>query len=117
LQQNRLALMKPLQSPPSPPHKGLLREDLLVLRRIFDLDLGQEILEQDRSTTLSLGQNLPDSATKDILIVALDIEGVGTGQLPEDGQFQIGLCIFDTRHLQHTSTEQNTICFKVTTSV
>jgi hypothetical protein len=99
--------MKPLQSLPSPLHKGLLRENLLVLRCIFNLDLGREILEQDRSTTLSLGENLPDSATKDILIVTLDIEGVGTGRLPEDGQFQIGLSIFDTRHLQHTSTEHD----------
>jgi hypothetical protein len=72
--------------PPSPPHKGLLREDLLALRRIFDLDLGRDTLEQGRSTILSLGKNLPDSATKDIFIVALDIEGVGMGQLPEDGQ-------------------------------
>ncbi|RDL35219.1 uncharacterized protein BP5553_07150 [Venustampulla echinocandica] len=60
----------PLPPPsPRPPHQGALREDLLVLRHIFDLNLGRQAPDP-----MFLGENLPDSFIKDLLIVGLDVE-------------------------------------------
>jgi len=80
-----------------------------VIRHIFNLDLGQEVLDQNISTALSLAKNVRRSAirVKDVLIVGLDVEGAGHGHLPADGQFQIGICILDTRLLRQTKTEQD----------
>lgn len=49
-------------------------------------------------------QGLPESAIKDLLIVSLDIEGY-IGGLPdhltkENGEYQVGLSLLDTRNLQ-----------------
>lgn len=82
-------------SPSRKAHKGLLREDLLVLRHIFDLNHGQQSLE-----TLGLGHNLPDSGIKDLLVVGVDVENPDTAQLGKNGKYQIGLCILDTRDLR-----------------
>jgi hypothetical protein len=86
--------------PPRKAHKGLLREDLLVLRHIFDLDHGQQSLAQDRLEILGLGQNLPNSGIKDLMVVGIDVENPDIAQLEKNGRYQIGLCILDTRDLQ-----------------
>jgi hypothetical protein len=99
-QSTPLPLPLPLPSPPRKAHKGLLREDLLVPRHIFNLDGGRQALTQDRLKTLGLGLNLPDSGMKDLLIVSLDIESPNISRLVKDGKYQIGLSILDTRHLQ-----------------
>ncbi|KUJ17012.1 uncharacterized protein LY89DRAFT_69867 [Mollisia scopiformis] len=52
---------------------------------------------------LNLGQSLPGSAVKDLLIVGLDCENNSLGQLPT--QFQIALSILDTRHLQRNTSD------------
>lgn len=77
-------------------HKGLLRGDLLLLRHTFGLHFGrsQEGLDQNR------GQNLPGSKIKDLLIVSLDIEGHPNQFTEHYLQYQVGLSILDTRHLQ-----------------
>jgi len=81
-----------------------------VLRRMFDLDLGRGV---HHLTGLSLGEDLPGSAIKDLLIIAVDIGHFGaqgieaavkTCQLPRDERFSIGLSILDTRDLQNTNT-------------
>ncbi|KAG4431234.1 hypothetical protein IFR05_013275 [Cadophora sp. M221] len=77
-------------------HKGLLREDLLVLRHIFDLNHGVLELDQDRLNTLKFGYHFPGSKIKDLLLISLDVENpLNTAQL----EHQIGLCILDTRDL------------------
>ena len=86
--------------PPRKAHKGLLREDLLVLRHIFDLNHGKQSLDQDRLETLGLGHNLPNSGIKDLLVVGIDVENPDIAQLDKNGKFQIGLCILDTRDLR-----------------
>jgi hypothetical protein len=86
--------------PPRKAHKGLLREDLLVLRHIFDLNHGQQFLDQDRLETLGLGHNLPNSGIKNLLVVGIDVENPDIAQLDKNGKYQIGLCILDTRNLQ-----------------
>ncbi|CZR56938.1 uncharacterized protein PAC_06827 [Phialocephala subalpina] len=53
---------------------------------------------QDRFNIL--GCNLPDSDIKDLLIVGLDVENPHVAQIAKNGQFQVGLSILDTRHLQ-----------------
>lgn len=55
-------------------HKGLLREDLLFLRHIFNLHLGRS-QSSDQICALNQGRNLPGSMIKDVLIISLDIEG------------------------------------------
>jgi hypothetical protein len=100
----------PLPSPPRKAHKGFLREDLLVLRHIFNLDGGRQASTQDRLKTLGLGLNPPDSGMKDLLIVSLDIGSPNISRLLKDGKYQIGLSILDTRHLQSSirnRTEHN----------
>ena len=78
-----------------------------MLCRIFGLDLSPETNpDHVRCTSLDLGQNLVKSNIKDLLIVALDIEGVDTGQLLGEGNFQIGLSILDTRCICSSSPEQ-----------
>ncbi|KAL5320459.1 hypothetical protein ACEPPN_011264 [Leptodophora sp. 'Broadleaf-Isolate-01'] len=81
-------------------HKGLLREDLLVLRHIFDLNHGMQELDQDRLNTLRLGYHLSGSKIKDLLLISLDVENPpNTAQLKSNSEHQIGLCILDTRDL------------------
>ncbi|RFU30921.1 hypothetical protein B7463_g5400, partial [Scytalidium lignicola] len=91
----------PLPLPPRKAHKGLLREDLLVLRHILNINHGLQALDQNRLKTLNgLGLNLPDSKIKDLLIVSLDVENPNIAQLAKNGKYQVGLSILDTRHLQ-----------------
>ena len=94
------SLQPVLSSSPRPAHKGLLRDDLLVLRHIFNLDLGRPAFHfPNCSEPAILGQNLPDSTIKDLLIVAIDVENSDTTKFANDGQHQVGLSILDTRHL------------------
>jgi hypothetical protein len=58
-------------------------------------------------TALTLEQSLQNCATKNILIIALDIEGFDMGHIEKNWKFQIGLCTLDTRHLQQRSTKDD----------
>jgi hypothetical protein len=86
-------------------HKGLLREDLLFLRHIFNLHLGRS-QGLDQTCVLNLGRNLPGSMIKDVLMISLDIEGFPDQFSKDEAQHQFGLCILDTRHLSQISEIQ-----------
>lgn len=83
----------------SPPHTGLLREEVLVFR-----DLLGYIGLIDETTTLEppkVGVPLPHSRMKDVLLVGLDIDTFqGYEQLIPDQQLHIGISLLDTRKLQ-----------------
>jgi hypothetical protein len=81
-------------------HQGLMREDLVVLRHIFNLNHGIYTLDQDRLKPLGLGSKLPDSDIKDLLIVSIDIENPYIAQLSENSRYQTRLSMLDTRGLQ-----------------
>jgi hypothetical protein len=91
-------------------HKGLLREELLLLRHTLDLHLGRprELLDETiaKAPKILSAQNLPGSWIKDLLIVSLDIEG-HLDQLTtrNGGRYQVELSILDTRLVQSGSTE------------
>jgi hypothetical protein len=55
-------------------HKGLLREELLLLRHTFSLNFGRSQENFDRACAKAGGENLPGSTIKDLLIVSVDIE-------------------------------------------
>jgi len=114
LLQQIINFMDPLQSQLSPYHKGLLREELVVLRRISDHDLGRGVRRFHHLTNLNLGEDLPGSFIKDLLIIAVDIGNFGAQgieaavkmcQLSRNGRFSIGLSILDARDLQNMNTE------------
>lgn len=79
-----------------PPHTGLLREEVLVLR-----DLLCYVDFIDDTTTLEppqVGVPLPNSRMKDLLLVGLDIDTFqGYEQLTPDPQLHIGISLLDTR--------------------
>jgi hypothetical protein len=91
-------------------HKGLLREELLLLRHTFELHLGwpRELLDEAtaKAPKILQAQNLPSSWIKDLLIVSLDIEG-HPDQLTKEsaGRYQVRLSILDTRHLQSDTAD------------
>lgn len=82
-----------------PPHTGLLREEVLVLR-----DLLGYVDFTDETTTLEppqVGVPLPNSRMKDLLLVGLDVDTFqGYEQLVPDQQLHIGISLLDTRELQ-----------------
>merc|ERR1711977_560255 len=88
----------------SPPlhkaHKSLLREDLLVLRHLFDLKDGQQTLENNHLEGQSLGSCIPGSNIRDLLFVSLDVENPpNKAELERNAEHQIGVSILDTREL------------------
>ncbi|KAK0103770.1 hypothetical protein ONS95_005772 [Cadophora gregata] len=87
-------------SPVRKAHKGLVRDDLLVLRQIFDLNHGKTASDRDLPNDLILASSLPDSNIKDLLIVSLDVENPPCGtELQNNSNYQLGLCVLDTREL------------------
>ncbi|KAK0107955.1 hypothetical protein ONS96_003739 [Cadophora gregata f. sp. sojae] len=89
-------------SPVRKAHKGLVRDDLLALRQIFDLNPVEKFSDRLHSNDLVLASSLPDSNIKDLLIVSLDVENPPSSgtELQRNSNYQIGLCILDTRELE-----------------
>ncbi|TVY32827.1 hypothetical protein LSUB1_G007974 [Lachnellula subtilissima] len=81
-------------------HKGLLREDLILLRHTFDLHLGRSRAGFNQVYADRRGQNLPESMIKGLLIISFHIEGQPDQPTKESGRYQVGLSVLDTRHLQ-----------------
>lgn len=81
-----------------PSHKGLLREEVLVLR-----DLLGYVDFVDETTTLApplVGVHLSNSPMKDVLLVGLDIDTFqGYEQITPDQQLHVGISLLDTRKL------------------
>ncbi|PVH89788.1 hypothetical protein DL98DRAFT_4997 [Cadophora sp. DSE1049] len=79
--------------------RGLIREHPDLLRQTFDLHLGRPRDFIDESPRMNRGQNLPHSAMKDALIIGLHVKGDPKQLGKSNDVCQVGLSIFDTRHL------------------
>jgi hypothetical protein len=80
--------------PPIAPHKGLMREDLLVLRYLLGLGLSHSL------QTPTSCRELPNTSIKDVIFLAFDTEAISEGQLHLDKRFKVGVSILDARDLQ-----------------
>lgn len=76
----------------APKHTGLLRKELLVFRHL--LGLGENPL------STQLGPLLRGSSMKDILFVAIDVDGTSDFKCASNGPCLVGISILDTRNLQ-----------------
>ncbi|EPE09057.1 qde-2-interacting protein [Ophiostoma piceae UAMH 11346] len=92
--------ISPLPETPPPAHWGLLRDEVLALRKLFGY------WHQDTAQTLSpssdlpayLGHALPGSTMSDVLLVAFDVDTKHSYEtLANDQEFHIGISILDTR--------------------
>ncbi|KAL6788612.1 hypothetical protein J3E68DRAFT_415297 [Trichoderma sp. SZMC 28012] len=79
-------------------HTGILREENIALRQILGYRL--ETLSSSPYRLPSIGQCLPGTCIKDILLVGVDVDtGGGYEAISEEQSFHIGISIFDTRSL------------------
>lgn len=86
--------------PEDPLSKGLICQDLLLLRYLLGLRVGQPL------PTVTACRELPSTLMKDVLFLAFDTENIRKGQIPLVKQFQVGISILDTRVLQdHLSSQ------------
>ncbi|TVY59112.1 hypothetical protein LCER1_G000646 [Lachnellula cervina] len=81
-------------------HKGLLREELILLRHTFDLHLDRSRGDFNLAYADRRGQNLPESTIKDLLIISVKTKGCPDQLTIENGRYQVGLSVLDTRNLQ-----------------
>ncbi|KAI1776618.1 hypothetical protein F4818DRAFT_354747 [Hypoxylon cercidicola] len=75
-----------------PEHAGLLRQELRVLRHLLGLE--------KIPTPINFGKSLQKSLLKDVLYVAIDIDGTHNFNCVHTGQYLLGISILDARHLQ-----------------
>ncbi|KAK4082288.1 uncharacterized protein Triagg1_2100 [Trichoderma aggressivum f. europaeum] len=79
-------------------HTGILREENIALRQILGYRLGT--ITSSPYRLCSIGQYLPGTRIKDILLVSVDVDtGGGYEAISEEQSFHIGISIFDTRSL------------------
>ncbi|KAK4065473.1 hypothetical protein Trihar35433_7593 [Trichoderma harzianum] len=79
-------------------HTGILREENIALRQILGYRLGT--LTSSPYRLPSIGQCLPGTCIKDLLLVGVDVDTGGGYEAISEGQsFHIGISIFDTRSL------------------
>jgi hypothetical protein len=88
-----LSTMTVAAQPPIPPNKGLMREDLLVLRYLLGLGLSHSL------QTPTSCRELPNTSIMDVIFLAFDTEAIRKGQLHLVKRFQVGVSILDTRAL------------------
>jgi hypothetical protein len=107
----RIIMDDPITTNSQKAHNSLLREELVLLRHYLDLHLDRSRVMLERACAKKpkiLGQNIPGSNIKDLLLVSIDIENTQayrTDKLADyDGQYQVGLSILDTRDLQSRVT-------------
>ncbi|KAL6814551.1 hypothetical protein J3E69DRAFT_347499 [Trichoderma sp. SZMC 28015] len=87
-------------------HTGILREENIALRQILGYRL--ETLTSSPYRLPSIGQRLPGSCIKDILLVGVDVDtGGGYEAISEEQSFHIGISIFDTRSLTKQPQDLN----------
>lgn len=80
------------------PHRGILREENIALRQILGYRL--ETIQTSPYSPPRIGQCLPGTFIKDVLLVSVDVDTGGGYQVISPGQsFHIGVSIFDTRCL------------------
>lgn len=80
------------------PHTGILREENIALRQLLGYHL--ESLRSSPFNLPQIGECLPGSLIKDVLIASIDIDTGGGYEVISPGQsFHIGLSILDTRCL------------------
>ncbi|RSL87028.1 hypothetical protein CEP51_002491 [Fusarium floridanum] len=80
------------------PHTGILREENIALRQILGYRL--ETIQTSPYNPPEIGQYLPGTFIKDVLLVSVDIDTGGGYEVISPGQsFHIGVSIFDTRCL------------------
>ncbi|KAG5984997.1 hypothetical protein E4U55_002104 [Claviceps digitariae] len=78
-------------------HTGILREENIALRQIFGYRLATS---GSPYSVPAIGQYLPGTLIKDILIISIDVDTGGGYEVIKPGQnFHIGISIFDTRCL------------------
>ncbi|TVY57485.1 hypothetical protein LSUE1_G010351, partial [Lachnellula suecica] len=98
-------MAKNITSDPPKAHKGPIQKDLIFLRHTFVLCLDRSHEGFDQDYAKSQGQKLPNSAIKDALVICLDI-GVNCHTFAKQSDYQIGLSILDTRHLQSLNSDE-----------
>ncbi|KAM6479323.1 hypothetical protein HDV62DRAFT_134628 [Trichoderma sp. SZMC 28011] len=82
-------------------HTRILREENIALRQILGYRL--ETLTSSPYRLPYIGQCLPGTCIKDILLVSVDVDtGGGYEAISEEQSFHIGISIFDTRSLTKT---------------
>ncbi|KAJ4324359.1 hypothetical protein N0V84_003920 [Fusarium piperis] len=80
------------------PHTGILREENIALRQILGYRL--ETIQTSPYSPPQIGQYLPGTFIKDVLLVSVDVDTGGGYEVISPGQsFHIGVSIFDTRCL------------------
>ncbi|KAF4459684.1 serine threonine kinase [Fusarium albosuccineum] len=81
----------------SPPHTGSLLEENIVLRQILGYRL--ETVETSLYNLPQIGQCLPGTFIKDVLLVSIDVDAKDYEAISADHDFRIGVSILDTRYL------------------
>ncbi|KAF7549750.1 hypothetical protein G7046_g8238 [Stylonectria norvegica] len=80
------------------PHTGILREENIALRQILGYRL--ETLHASPYSPPQIGQHLPGTFIKDVLLVSIDVDTGGGYEVISPGQsFHIGVSVLDTRCL------------------
>lgn len=80
------------------PHVGILREENIALRQILGYRL--ETVQTSPYSPPQIGQYLPGTFIKDVLLVSVDVDtGGGYEVISPEQSFHIGVSIFDTRCL------------------
>ncbi|RSM20685.1 hypothetical protein CDV31_000372 [Fusarium ambrosium] len=80
------------------PHTGILREENIALRQILGYRL--DTIQTSPYNPPQIGQYLPGTFIKDVLLVSVDVDTGGGYEVISPGQsFHVGVSIFDTRCL------------------
>lgn len=88
-------------------HMSILREENIALRCILGYDLAS--LSSSPYTVPYLGDCLPDSQIKDVLLIGLDVGCPRIFLGPEEQSHQIGVSVFDTRCLVQPRSNEEVI--------
>lgn len=78
-------------------HRGILREDNIALRQIMGYNT--DSFEASPYKIPQIGQFIPGTSIKDVLVVAIDIDNPRCRLPLQDQSYHIGLSILDTRCL------------------
>ncbi|KAM3450800.1 hypothetical protein NHJ6243_009734 [Beauveria neobassiana] len=78
-------------------HLGILREENIALRQIMGYNT--DSLEASPYKIPQIGQFIPGTSIKDVLVVAIDIDNPRCCLPLQDQSYHIGLSILDTRCL------------------
>ncbi|KAI0007259.1 hypothetical protein F4779DRAFT_592863 [Xylariaceae sp. FL0662B] len=95
---------------PLPCHTGILRDETLVLPKLFGVPSSEIPTAAAELEGIELGQNFQDTLIKDVVLVAIDIDTFqGYEKIIPDQQFHFGISILDTRSIHDAQLTSHTL--------